>query len=132
MRLFYHLKNSGNSLKSADLALSVGKSFMHLGLNSHSIHVYEAVLDMWRTNTSSGDDTSIAGFSLNVIDSLEESEMISIIKLQTALGQAFGTLGQKKDSAHAFQDALEVRLYDTFFFCDSFFIWSDVTKKHII
>ena len=110
IRLFCHLKGSGNTLKAADLAISVGKSFMHLGLNFHSIRVYDDALDMWRMNREDeDDDNSIAGFSNRVIDSIDEYDLTSIIKLLTALGQALGTLSRKAESARAFEDALDVR-----------------------
>jgi tetratricopeptide (TPR) repeat protein len=113
MRLFCHLKESGSTPRAAELAIDVGKSFMHLGLNSHSIDVYDEALGMWRRNhdindDESKDDDSIAGFSFRVIELMDEIELKSIIMLLTALGQALGTLGRKLESARAFEHALEV------------------------
>ncbi len=108
MRLLHHQKESGNTLKSADLSLSVGKNFVQLGLNLHSIHVYDAALSMWRNDSSDDKARSIDGFSMNVIESLDKSDLVSIIKLQTAKGQALGTLTRKLESAKAFENALEV------------------------
>lgn len=53
------------------------------------------------------------GFAPQVLENLDEPNLVLLIKLQTALGQAVGsTLNQdKKESAQAFQDALEVRLF---------------------
>mmetsp|Transcript_20356 Transcript_20356/g.23384 ORF Transcript_20356/g.23384 Transcript_20356/m.23384 type:complete len:1580 (-) Transcript_20356:160-4899(-) len=107
MRLFHHLKESRNSTKAADLALNVGKNFAQLGLNLHSIPVYEEALDMWRKNPGT-DDESIAGFSLQVVNSINEDDLKSTIKLLTAMGQALGTLTMKIKSARAFESALEV------------------------
>ena len=71
MRLFSHLKQSGNTYKAADLALNVGKSFTSLGLNLHSMRVYNAALDMWRKNKHDNDDDEyIAGISLMVLESI--------------------------------------------------------------
>jgi len=98
----------GNKSKSTELALNVGKNFMYLGLNLHSIRVFEDALDVWHKDKNSDNDDTVAGFSCQVIESLDESDLISLIKLQTALGQALGTLDRKKESAQAFEDALEV------------------------
>jgi len=120
MRLLRHQKASGNTSKSAQLSLDVGKSFVHLGLNSHSIHVYNSALSMWQSDSSnassnastnastSSEATSIAGFTMHVIESLNQSDLVSIIKLQTAKGQALGTLSRKLESARAFENALEI------------------------
>ena len=107
MRLFYHLKGSGNTPKAADLAFNVGKNFMKLGLNLQSISVYDRALDMWGTRQGTDDD-SIAGFSLQVIHSIDEHDLKSIMQLLTAKGQTLGTLSRKIESARAFQGALEV------------------------
>jgi hypothetical protein len=109
MRLFVHLKQSGNTSKAAELALHVGKTFSNVDLNLHSIRVYDEALDMWRKNrVVEDDDKSVAGFSRHVISSIDSFDLIMIIKLLTALGQALGTLTRKLESARAFEDALEV------------------------
>ncbi len=108
MRLFSHLKQSGNTYKAAVLALSVGKSFTNLGLNLHSIRVYNAALDMWRRKHGSADEEYIAGIPSSVLEAIEENDLISMIKLLTALGQALATLFRKIESGRAFEDALEV------------------------
>ncbi len=107
MRLFSHLKQSGNTYKAADLALNVGKSSTSLGLNLHSMRVYNAALDMWRKHKHD-DDEYIAGISLMVLESIDVNDLISMIKLLTALGQALATLYRKIESGRAFEDALEV------------------------
>ena len=52
----------------------------------------------------------LAGYAPRVLESLDAPNLVLLIKLQTALGQAVGsTLNQdKKESAKAFQDALKV------------------------
>ena len=52
----------------------------------------------------------LAGYAPRVLESLDAPNLVLLIKLQTALGQAVGsTLNQdKKESAKAFQGALEV------------------------
>lgn len=117
LRLFNHIKESGNTSKAADLAVNLGKNFMHLGLNQHSIHVYNDALDMWRkgyrSNQQVGYDheTVIGGMSQDDIEALDESDLLSVIKLFTALGQALGTLHFKEESSQAFEDALKVSTY---------------------
>ena len=111
MKLFVHLKHSGNTLKAANLALDIGKNFKHLGLNEHSIHVYNEALDMWRKGTvnNAQKSNSMAGISINDIKSLHQSDLTSIIKLLTALGQAIGTMSKREsESAKVFEDALKV------------------------
>lgn len=109
IKLFCHLKGSRNTLKAADLAICVGKNFAQLGLNVHSIRIYNDALDMWRTSREDENDNSlIAGFSYQVIDSIDQYDLTSIIKLLTAFGQALGTLNKKGESARAFEDALDV------------------------
>ena len=52
----------------------------------------------------------LTGYAPQVLESLDAPNLVLLIKLQTALGQAVGsTLNQdKKESAKAFQDALKV------------------------
>ncbi len=114
MKLFRHLKESGNTSKSADLALDVGKNFRELGLNLHSIRVYDEALDLWRKANNDHEEDTIGGLPLQVVESLDELDLKSLIKLQTALGQALGTLSRKKESAQAFEDALEVCNFEHF------------------
>ena len=114
LRLFYHLKGSGNTTRAADLAVDVGKNFMHLGLNPQSIRVYDEALDMWRRAVDNDEDQSNnrlkTGFTFETVESLDESDLVSVLSLLTASGQALGTLGKKAESYQAFEDALEVSL----------------------
>lgn len=109
IRLYNHLKLSGNNNKATDLALSVGKSFMGLSLSLHSIHIYNQTLDMWHRNSVDDGNDTLAGIPLHVIQSLDKDNLKSIIRLLTALGQALGTtLTRKVESAQSFEDALQV------------------------
>ena len=118
MRLFAHLKGSGNCFKAADLAVNIGKGFVYLGLNRQSIRVYDEALDMWRKNIDNNCDNCcglsssecIAGISPEMVELLDESDLTSVVKLLTASGQALGTLSKKEESARAFEDALDVSL----------------------
>ena len=114
MRLFVHLRESGNTSKAAELAVNIGKSYVSLGLNLQSIHIYDDALNMWRKSNKSCQDKEndelVAGFSLEDIESLGESDLISVVKLFTALGQALGTLSMKAKSHSAFEAALEVSI----------------------
>lgn len=55
---------------------------------------------------------NVKGFAPQVLDSVDEPNLVLLIKLHIAIGQAVGSsLNQdKKESAQAFQDALEVCL----------------------
>lgn len=109
MRLFSHLQRSGNTRKAASLALHVGNNFTSLGLNLHSIRVYNEALGMWRRNhTNDEDEEYIAGISLTLLETIDDEDLISIVKLLTAIGQALATLYRKIESGRAFEDALEV------------------------
>jgi tetratricopeptide (TPR) repeat protein len=112
MRLFTHLKGSGDTYKAATLAMDIGKNFSNLGLNSQSIEVLNLALDMWRkepnNDDESADSAGVSGILAEIIESLDETELVSVIKLLTALGRAIGTQGNREDSLIAFEDALEV------------------------
>eukprot|EP00554_Chaetoceros_debilis_P009004 CAMPEP_0194101608 /NCGR_PEP_ID=MMETSP0150-20130528/2290_1 /TAXON_ID=122233 /ORGANISM="Chaetoceros debilis, Strain MM31A-1" /LENGTH=1615 /DNA_ID=CAMNT_0038788273 /DNA_START=63 /DNA_END=4907 /DNA_ORIENTATION=- len=110
VKLFQHWKESDNSLKASDLALDIGQSYKMLGLNQHSITVYENALEIWRKHTPDNEESLVAGYAPQVLESLDAPNLVLLIKLQTALGQAVGsTLNQdKKESAKAFQDALKI------------------------
>lgn len=115
IKLFTHLKGSGDTCKAATLAMNIGKSFSDLGLNSQSIEVLNLALGMWRkepkNDDESADSACVSGISTEIIESLDETELLSVIKLLTALGRAIGTQAKKEDSLIAFEDALEVSLY---------------------
>jgi len=55
----------------------------------------------------------VSGFAAEVLDSLDEENLIHLVKLQTALGQAIGSIynGLKQKSAKVFLDTLEVSFY---------------------
>lgn len=119
LKLFGHLKDGGDTTKAAELALNLGKSFMHLGLNQQSIRVYDEALEIWRKRAESckanSDDRKISGITYELIESLDESDLSSIIKLLTAMGQASGTLHMTQESSNAFEDALEVSAIFSYF-----------------
>ena len=109
MKLFRHLKESGNASGAADWALVLGKKFTRRDLNLHSIRLYDEALDSWRRGQGyTNDCNSIVGFPPQVIDSINKDDLTSIIKLLTALGQTFGSLSRQLESARAFESALEV------------------------
>ncbi len=55
---------------------------------------------------------TLAGISPDVLDSLDEENLILMIKLLTMFGQALGTAYMEKRSARAFEDALAVSIQD--------------------
>ena len=61
VKLFQHWKGSANTIRAAKVALDIGKSFKLLGMNRHSIGVYEDAIDIWkRRKPMEGEDT-VAG-----------------------------------------------------------------------
>ena len=64
VKLFSHWKESGDFVKSASLAMSLGKSFEELGLHQQSIGIYNDALDMWRGTEES--EESIGGKNRSV------------------------------------------------------------------
>jgi len=61
VKLFQHWKGSANTIRAAKVALDIGKSFKLLGMNRHSIGVYEDAIDIWkRCKPMEGEDT-VAG-----------------------------------------------------------------------
>ncbi len=57
--------------------------------------------------------SSSPGFASQVLDSLDEENVVLLVKLQTALGQAIGSIyqGSLAASAQAFETALSVSLF---------------------
>ncbi len=54
-----------------------------------------------------------SGFSPQLLQSMDAPNLVSLVKLQTALGQALGSIlnKDKNESAQAFADALTVRIF---------------------
>ena len=61
VKLFRYWKESGNSINASKLALDIGQSFKLLGLNLHSISVYEDALDMWKKHDPMEGEDTIGG-----------------------------------------------------------------------
>ena len=61
VKLFQHWKGSRNTIRSAIIALDIGKDFKDLGMNRHSIQVYEGAIDMWKNAESEEDEDLVAG-----------------------------------------------------------------------
>jgi len=61
VKLFRHWKESENAVNAAKLALDIGQSFKLLGLNLHSISVYEDALDMWKKHDPMEGEDTIGG-----------------------------------------------------------------------
>ena len=114
MRLFTYLKEGGDRIKAAKLAIDLGKNFKNLGLNTQSVEVYNSALNIWQHAKEDKPqdiiDTSIADMSGEVIESLDEYDLTLIVRLLTVKGQALGTISKKTESSQAFEDALEVSI----------------------
>jgi hypothetical protein len=61
VKLFQHWKGSENTIRAAEVALDIGKSFKLLGMNLHSIKVYEDAIDMWKMKGTVNDEDIVAG-----------------------------------------------------------------------
>lgn len=104
-KLFKHWVNSGNLLKSTELALSVGRHFEErLGLPAQSIRIYTEALDLLRES----EDGYSKGFSKDILAKVNTEDLTCIIQLQVSLAKALGMAQQTKESVSAFQDALKI------------------------
>jgi hypothetical protein len=115
VKLFRHWKESANTVRAAQVALDIGRNFKLLGMNLHSIQIYQDAIEMWKKHEPQVIGMKrIAGFSPQVIESLDEENLVSLVKLQTAMGQAIGSIisRNKAESAQAFETALEVSYFD--------------------
>jgi tetratricopeptide (TPR) repeat protein len=104
-KLFKHWVNSGNLVKSTDLAISVGHHFEErLGLPAQSIRIYTEALNLLRET----EDGYSKGFSKDILTQVTVEHLSCIIQLQVALAKALNMAQQTKESVSAFQDALKI------------------------
>ena len=61
VKLFQHWKGSANTIRAAKVALDIGKSFKLLGMNRHSIGVYEDAIDIWKRCKPMEGENIVAG-----------------------------------------------------------------------
>lgn len=108
-KIFRHYIKAKNLMKASNLALEIGQSLKHLGLNPQSVKVYEEALAIWRNSSGEGDDECIDGFPFSVLNSMDEASFVNLVKIRTALGQAIGSTVSQKISAKVFEDTLKVR-----------------------
>ena len=64
VKLFQHWKGSENTIRAAEVALDIGKSFKLLGMNLHSIKLYEDAIDMWQRHDPTEGEDRIGGKSI--------------------------------------------------------------------
>ena len=64
VKLFQHWKGSENTIRAAEVALDIGKSFKLLGMNLQSIRVYEDAIHMWKRHDPSEGEERIGGKSI--------------------------------------------------------------------
>lgn len=108
IKLFRHWKKAQNPTKVAELALDIGQSLKHLGLNPQSVKVYQQAQAMWQSNSVVNGEANIDGFPLTVLESLDEANFVNLIKIRTALAQAIGSTVSQQVSAKVFEDTLKV------------------------
>jgi len=110
IKLFRHWKGSGDTINAGKEALAIGTFFKNLGMNFHSTQLYNESINMWKIHDPPEGEERVAGFSPLVLDALDEANLVTLVKLQTALGQAIGSVysGDLSPSALAFQNALDV------------------------
>jgi len=112
VKLFSHWKGSDDTINAGKVALDVGMSFKLLGMNSNSAQVYGEAINMWKRHDPPKGEERIAGFSPLIFDSLDEENLVTLVKLQTVLGQALGSdftsSDSQKESTEAFKNALTV------------------------
>lgn len=107
-RLFSHWKGSGRAKEAATLALQMGRNLEDMGLTHQSLIVYRESLDMWKAMDNSNEvpDDSIGGLSVNLLGSLESSDVEHLIKLNVALGRCYTNILDPQESVKCFQTAL--------------------------
>jgi tetratricopeptide (TPR) repeat protein len=103
MKLFSHWKASGESTKAAKLALCIGNSFESLGLQDQSIRLYEDAIEMWHDKSTEG-----GGFTKQVLDSINVTDLECIIKVYIASGKCLANMHKGAESVLAYQNALRV------------------------
>jgi len=113
VKLFSHWKGSDDTIDAGNVALDLGMNFKLLGMNSQSADVYADTINMWKRHEPPEDEERIAGFSPLVLESLDEENLVTLIKLQIAYGQALGStytssLDSQRAGAQVFKDSLEV------------------------
>jgi hypothetical protein len=112
VKLFSHWKGSDDTINAGKVALDVGRSFSFLGMNSNSAQVYGEAINMWKRHDPPEGEERLAGFSPLIIESLDEENLVTLIKLQTNLGQSLGSAytsnDSQKESTKAFKNALTV------------------------
>lgn len=120
-KIFSHWRNADNTVNAARTALEVGQSFKMLGMIPQGIEIYTETINMWKRYDPPEGTERIAGFSPEVLESLDLENITGLVKVQTALGQAIGSIykGDLSKSAQAFRDALEVCKFCKKFFSQS-------------
>lgn len=108
IKLFRHWKKAHNPNKVAELALDIGQSMKHLGLNPQSVKIYQQAQAMWQNSPDAREEESIDGFTPTVLKSMDEASFIKLIKIRIALGQAIGSTVSQQVSAKVFEDTLKV------------------------
>jgi len=109
VKLFSHWKGSDDTINAGKVALNVGMSFKLLGMNS--AQVYGEAINMWKRHDPPEGEGRIAGFSPLIFESLDEENLVTLVKLQTVLGQALVSVftrsnDSQKESTEAFKNAL--------------------------
>lgn len=111
VKVFGHWRDAEDKANASRLALEIGTNFKMLGMIHQSIEIYNETIHLWKKYDPPKGEDRIAGFSPVVLDSLDQENLICLVKLQTALGQAIGSIysGDLSAASQAFRDALEVR-----------------------
>uniref|UniRef100_A0A7S1YK06 Guanylate cyclase domain-containing protein n=1 Tax=Grammatophora oceanica TaxID=210454 RepID=A0A7S1YK06_9STRA len=100
MKLFSHYKASGDYEAASMVAMSVGTSYEALGMHSQNIRLLQDALAMWKIGNDS--------VSQEVLDFFTGEELGSVMQLYGAIGKAYSSDGQDRNSVRAYQDALTI------------------------
>ena len=86
----------------------MGRSLEGIGLTHQSLIVYRESLDIWKAmdNSNKEPDDSIGGLSVNLLESLNSSDVEHLIKLNVALGRCYTNILDPQESFKCFQTAL--------------------------
>lgn len=108
-RICGHWKEAGDTTKATSTALSIGKTLEDdLGRAADSIDLYEEMLQLW--GWDKGDDESIAGFTVQVLELIGVPDLKNIVSLMIAYGRAHGRIFKHTDMVSAYEDSLRIFL----------------------
>lgn len=106
LRLFSHLKSSGDVVNASAVALDAGKVFEDFGLHHQCIELYHETLEMWENASIPGSNEH--WFTADALIHLSAEDITACVKLYIALGKALANLHRPAEAVQVYQRALSV------------------------